>query len=128
MLNEVDWASLKAAYERGSSVGLRPQLPAILAYHEQAEKQIKSLRKEALDALQKMAVSQVQLKQIQFEGEHAEKIREAAQAYLDRVDTVEADSRYQAVWYLYQVHGGDYTNGPKWEVERERLRVALGVK
>lgn len=48
----------------------------------------------------------------------------AAAALVARLDAVHADPRYQAVWAMYQIHGGQYTE-PKYETELAALRDAL---
>lgn len=42
-----------------------------------------------------------------------------------KLDAVHADPLYQSVWTLFMVHGGDYSNGPKYNTELELARAAL---
>lgn len=49
----------------------------------------------------------------------------AARRLVKRLDEIHADSHYQSVWTLYAIHGGDYSNGPKYDKELAELREAL---
>jgi hypothetical protein len=53
------------------------------------------------------------------------RLAEAARALVGRLDQIERDPRYQAVWHAYLVHGGRYT-GPTYTAELAALREALG--
>lgn len=55
-------------------------------------------------------------------GERAIK---AAKALVDKLELIHADPQYQGVWTLYAIHGGDYTNGPKYDKELSELKEAL---
>ena len=51
-------------------------------------------------------------------------IIEAAEKLQRKLEEVHADHRYQAVWHMYMIHGGNYTE-PKYEKELVEHKSAL---
>ena len=51
-------------------------------------------------------------------------VARAAEDLKNRLGAVHADERYQSVWILYKIHGGEYTE-PTYTVELDKLREAL---
>lgn len=51
-------------------------------------------------------------------------LREAAQAFVDKIDAIHADPAFQSVWTVNQIHVGSYT-GPTYTAELAALRSAL---
>ena len=60
----------------------------------------------------------------QLEKENRE-LKSAANALTTRMLEVYQDERYQDVWFCYQNHGGDYSDGPTWTKEFEVLTKLL---
>ena len=59
-------------------------------------------------------------------NERAESALEKAKALVNRLDEVHNDPRYQSVWLLYAIHGGNYTE-PKYGKELTALKDALAA-
>ena len=49
----------------------------------------------------------------------------AATNLVEKMEWVYNRPEYKAVWFNYANHGGDYTNGPKWVDEFEKLKKEL---
>ena len=54
----------------------------------------------------------------------AERLREALQALVEKLDEIAADRGFQSIFTLYAVHGGDY-RGPNWLDALSRARAVL---
>lgn len=50
----------------------------------------------------------------------------ALRALVEKLDIVAADSRYEAVWVSYMVHGGRYS-GPTYSAELEAAKLLLAA-
>jgi hypothetical protein len=64
---------------------------------------------------------------LEFMRDHAEQLRTlftASQALVDKLDTLDHNSEYQAVWHSYYNHGGRY-EGPTYGKELSDLKHAL---
>ncbi len=53
-----------------------------------------------------------------------DRLQKALETLVNRLDEVHADPRYQSVWQLFMIHGGDYTE-PKYEAELNAAKAAL---
>ena len=53
-----------------------------------------------------------------------ERLREALQGLVDRLDEIHADPAYKSVWTVNQIHVGPYT-GPTYVEALARARAAL---
>lgn len=53
------------------------------------------------------------------------RLRGALENLVNRLEFIHADSHYKSVWSLYYVHGGDYSNGPKYDKELVAAKSAL---
>lgn len=42
-----------------------------------------------------------------------------------RLTQVHSDPLYMSVWQLFMIHGGDYSNGPKYDKQQAALSEAL---
>lgn len=49
----------------------------------------------------------------------------AAKALVARLESIHNDPHYMAVWESYAIHGGNYSNGPKYDKELESLKTAI---
>ena len=57
----------------------------------------------------------------------SDKLREALQGLVDRLDEISADPEFRSVWTLHMVHVGNY-RGPNWVDALERARAALALE
>ena len=51
----------------------------------------------------------------------------AAKGLVEKLDSLPDDPLYMAVWQSAYLHGIDYSKGPKYVAELERLKKALGL-
>lgn len=49
----------------------------------------------------------------------------SAQNLVDKLEEIHNDEHYRSVWTMYAIHGGDYSNGPKYDKELASLKKAL---
>jgi hypothetical protein len=70
----------------------------------------------ALPCDQAVTISTQQSKEIE--------LREAAQAFVDKIDSIHKDDKYRLVWELNHIRNGPYT-GPQYADELLALRTAL---
>ena len=51
-------------------------------------------------------------------------LRAALQVLVNKLEVVHADKRYEAVWVMYEIHGGHYS-GPKYADELAAAKQSL---
>lgn len=77
------------------------------------------------DTDMKMAAAmQAKIDRLTAQVEQQQKVIGVLRTLVDKLEAVHADPRYAAVWTLYAVHGGHYTE-PKYEQEFNDAKKAL---
>lgn len=56
---------------------------------------------------------------------HPDTVLKAAKSLVKRLDEIHNHPEYLAVWTMFMLHGGDYTDGPKYGEELATLRSAI---